>query len=342
LVSLSEIIFYHPDCDLKFSEYGVEIPIVDDRGSNVFFKLHSLDSALVYTDLETIPTIKKEDILLAHTAQYTNRLFGSYAELESEIIACYELVDQNGNYHRYNPKKAKKDFSRAFDLVLKQVGLTYLSSKAALHHGFSYFLGGGMHHAMSFAGRGFCLVNDIVITLRKLQKEKLIKCAWVIDVDAHKGDGTAEMTKNDQLIVSMSIHMKEGWPLDSGSVRDPWFIPCKVDIGIGVGEEGLYLEKLKEGLLELESKFPHPDLVIVVNGSDPYEWDALPSADKIKLTKEQLFLRDKLIYEFLKERKIPQSYVMAGGYGKKSWEIYAQFLEFVWKDSSKRSEVSPR
>lgn len=315
---------------------------MDDRASRVFLKLQSLDSALQYTDFDSIPPIKKEDILLAHTSQYTNRLFGSYAALESEIIACYELVDHEGNFHRYNPKKAKKDFSQAFDVVLKQVGLTYLSSKTALQFGFSYFLGGGMHHAMSFAGRGFCLVNDIVITLRKLQLERLIESAWVIDVDAHKGDGTAEITKNDASIASMSIHMREGWPLDSGSVRDPWFIPCNVDIGIDVGEEDQYLEKLKVGLLELEKNIPHPDLVIVVNGADPHEFDALPSSDKLKLSKDQLLLRDKMIYQFLLERKIPQSYVMAGGYGPKSWEIYAQFLEFVWQDSSKRSEISPR
>lgn len=28
--------FYHPDCDLRFSDYGIEIPIVDDRAAHVF------------------------------------------------------------------------------------------------------------------------------------------------------------------------------------------------------------------------------------------------------------------------------------------------------------------
>jgi acetoin utilization deacetylase AcuC-like enzyme len=83
-------------------------------------------------------------------------------------------------------------------------------------------------------------------------------------------------------------------------------------------------------------------VAIVVNGSDPYEHDELQSTDKLKLTREQLLARDIMVYEFLKDRKIPQSYIMAGGYGKRSWEIYTQFLKFVWESSSKRSEVSSR
>ncbi len=336
------MIFYHPDCDLRFSDYGIEIPIEDDRASRVFSELKNLDPSLSYTSLDHIPKITREDLLLVHDPNFVSHLFGSYTELEREMLKCYELVDEDGNYHRYNPKYAKKNFSDALDTVLKQTGLTYLSAKTALSSGFGYFLGGGMHHAMSFGGRGFCLVSDVVITLRKLQKENLIKRAWIIDVDAHKGDGTAEITKDDQSIATLSIHMKEGWPLDSGTSSDPWFIPSKVDVEVGVGEELNYLEKLKIGLLELEKKFPHPDIAIVVNGADPYEFDELKSSEKLKLTQEQMLLRDIMVYEFLRERKIPQSYVMAGGYGKRSWEIYTQFLKFVWQHSSKRSEVSSR
>jgi acetoin utilization deacetylase AcuC-like enzyme len=336
------MILYNPECDLKFSEYGVEIPIVDDRAFKVFEALKKEDPTLSYFPLEKIPLLLREDLELAHNKDFVDRLYGSYADLEREILNCYELVDTNGHYHRYNPKKAKKDFTRAFDIVLKQAGLTHEAARTALQTGFCYFLGGGMHHAMSFGGRGFCLINDIVIALRKLQKENKIQTAWVIDVDAHKGDGTAEITKMDKSIVSLSLHMKEGWPLDSGSVRDPWFIPCNIDVGIDVGEEGVYLSKLKSALKELEDNYPRADLAIVVDGADPFEADLLESTNKLKLSKEQLLERDRIIYEFLKARNIPQAYVMAGGYGDRAWEIYTQFLKFVRKSSSERSEVSSR
>lgn len=86
----------------------------------------------------------------------------------------------------------------------------------------------------------------------------------------------------------------------------------------------------------MEERFPNPDVVIVVNGADPYEHDELPSAAFINLSKEQMLARDKFLYQFFKERNIPQSYVMAGGYGAKAWEIYLQFLKFVGENSSLR------
>jgi hypothetical protein len=42
--------------------------------------------------------------------------------------------------------------------------------------------------------------------------------------------------------------------------------------------------------------------------------------------------RDLRVYRFLKERKIPGAFLMAGGYGEKSWEAYSQFLEWVLLD----------
>lgn len=334
------MIFYNPAIDKRLPDYGIEIPIVEDRASCVFKNLMALDSTLKYFDPEIIPLLTRADLELAHNSDFIARLYGSYAELEREMMICFELVDENGMYHRYNPKAATKDFRDAFQKIIKQAGMTYYAARDSLTTGFSYFLGGGMHHAMSFGGRGFCLINDIVIAIRKLQKENLIKTAWVIDVDAHKGDGTAEITKNDSSIGTLSIHMKEGWPLDSGTSSDPWFIPSKIDVEVAEGFEGQYMAKLKAGLLELEKKFPRPNLAIVVNGADPYEHDELASTSKIKLSAKQLLERDILVYEFLRERKIPQSYVMAGGYGTRSWEIYTQFLKFVWESSSKRPEIS--
>ena len=58
---------------------------------------------------------------------------------------------------------------------------TYLTCEMALKYKFAYHLGGGMHHAMSFKPGGFCMFNDLVISLRKLQKEKKIKQAIIID-----------------------------------------------------------------------------------------------------------------------------------------------------------------
>jgi acetoin utilization deacetylase AcuC-like enzyme len=324
-------VFYHPDCDLDFKKFGIDIPIVDDRAKLVFDELKKHDPTFHYFSPERLPVITRQDLERIHHKDYLDKLFGTDEQLSEAIKVCYEYTDLS---------LATYPLSNIRDIILRQVAMFYTASVSALGTGFSYFLGGGMHHAMSFAGRGFCLVNDIVIVLRRLQTEKLIKHAWVIDLDAHKGDGTAELTSHDSSISTFSIHMKAGWPLNQGEPRDPWFVASDMDIAIAESEERLYLEKLDQGLIDFETKYPRPDLVIVVNGADPYVEDILPSTSLLKLSKEQMLARDILVYEFFKNKNIPMSYCMAGGYGKKSWEIYYQFLHFVWQNSSERTEIS--
>ena len=202
--------------------------------------------------------------------------------------------------------------------------------KFSLQSKFSFHLGGGAHHAMTDQGRGFCLINDIVIGIRKLQNEKLIKSAWVIDVDDHKGDGTAQITQGDDSIITLSIHMKEGWPLDSSLENPRSFIESNVDIPISTSENREYLKKLKAGILDLQTNRPRPDIVVIVNGADPFEFDELESSSGIKLSKDEMLERDLFLYNHFSKRKISQTYLMAGGYGSRSWEIYHQFLDYLF------------
>ena len=242
----------------------------------------------------------------------------------------YELIKENGDYHRFDPEKKKYPFKDLFYHQLIEASGTYAAAKqSALEKRDCMFLSGGMHHSMTDRGRGFCSINDQVIAIRKLQHEKVIKNAWVIDLDVHKGDGTAECTKDDKSISTLSIHMKEGWPFDETWVPGPWDIPSSVDVPIGIEEEGQYVSKLELGLDSMKLNFPQPDIVFVAAGSDPYEKDELKSSSLIKLSKSQMLERDLLVYNFLKAIGGPQVWVMAGGYGRFSWEIYAQFLEHV-------------
>jgi acetoin utilization deacetylase AcuC-like enzyme len=133
--------------------------------------------------------------------------------------------------------------------------------------------------------------------------------------------------------------MARGWPLD-GSEYDsegnlnPSFIASDFDIPIAPGEDHLYVERLQQGLQQID-KQPLPDMAIVVSGVDPYEADELPSTDGLKLSLDQMMERDLLVYGFLKNKGIARAYLMAGGYGSKSWQAYVQFLEWVLLDSLK-------
>ncbi|NNM68346.1 MAG: histone deacetylase, partial [Spirochaetales bacterium] len=107
-----------------------------------------------------------------------------------------------------------------------------------------------------------------------------------------------------------------------------------VDIAQYDHEDGLYLQRLAEGLAQLEKiAFQKngrlPDLVLVVDGSDPYEGDELPSTSTLRLTLQQMLERDLLLYNFFQDRSIPSAWVNAGGYGEKVWQVYVQFLEKI-------------
>jgi acetoin utilization deacetylase AcuC-like enzyme len=327
-------IIYHPDIDLRFTDFGVLIPIENDRSSRVFNELKKDFPNLCYTEIVDIEKITKDDLLLAHSKEYVDELYSNARTLEYHFLKTYELVDDEGKYHRYDPSTKTHDFAYGLKIILAQISFTHFAALSSLRGGDTFFLGGGMHHAMNGTGRGFCLLNDVAISISKLLNEKKISTAWVIDVDAHKGDGTAEIFSKNSDVTTFSIHMKEGWPLNTGTVRDPWFIPSNIDVGVEYSENHLYLDKLTSGLNCLKEKFKIPDIVYVVLGADPYEFDELASASLLNLSKETMLKRDLLVYNFLKELKIPTTYVMAGGYGKKSWEIYYQFLKFVGQCSS--------
>jgi acetoin utilization deacetylase AcuC-like enzyme len=321
----------------SLKEFGILIPISDSKSRKAIEYLVN-QAGLKKSREKWLVTginekITKEDLLRSHSEEYINNLYSD--KLKNEIIRTYELVDKYGNYHRYDPDLATLPFSFLRENVLNKVAGTVQCLRTALKCGFCFYFGGGMHHAKFGYGEGFCLVNDIVIALRKLQYEGLIRTAWLIDVDAHKGDGTAYLLKDDTTIVNLSIHMAKGWPLDGDEYIDgklnPSFVPSKIEIPVEKGADSFYNEKLKKGLEELRS-YPVPEVALVVLGSDPFEEDELSSSQGLKLTLAQMKERDLLIYNFLKELGIPQAHLMAGGYGENSWKVYAQFLEYVLND----------
>jgi len=338
------MILYNPQCTMPLIDFGILIPIQYDKQERVFQALKEGPLAAFpesrWHRLPSCTGIGREDLLRVHTLSYVDRLFSP--AVEKEAIRTFELVDSNGTYHRYDPSQAKRPLS---DLLLRALAIvqgTYETCITALQEGFAYFLGGGMHHAVPDHGSGFCMVNDLVIALRKVQAQGKIRRAWIIDVDAHKGDGTAVITYGDPTIRTLSIHMAHGWPLDTPEYDaegryNPSYTPSDIDIGIEPGEEGLYVRKLEEGLHHLEH-FGSPDLALVVDGSDPYEKDELESTRLLALSEEALLERDLLIYRFLEKRNIPSAWVMAGGYGKHSWKIYVNFLGKVLPTRLKGSD----
>jgi acetoin utilization deacetylase AcuC-like enzyme len=368
---------------MRFQDYGIMLPISSSRAERVLDHLeghfeggtrgHSMPypgpvfntaSALFYLSGKNTG-ITRKDLETVHSQEFIAALFGDndpvpaaegggLSGLAKALLAAYELIDSDGKPHRYEPDRAVKPLSSLFQTVLAQVGGTYLACRLALDPGpgFCYYLGGGMHHARYDSGSGFCLLNDIAVAVRKLQTEGRAGLVWIIDLDVHKGDGTAELIHFARwrgelappsaaampgtmppCVLTLSVHMARGWPLDAESLaaaspgRAP-LVPSDVDIGIETGEEEEYLRLLKEGIVRLEqlSGGNSPDIVLVVDGADVYEHDGLPSSGLLKLSLEQCLARDNFVYRYLIDRNIRSAWIQAGGYGDRAWEPCAYFL----------------
>jgi acetoin utilization deacetylase AcuC-like enzyme len=135
--------------------------------------------------------------------------------------------------------------------------------------------------------------------------------------------------------------MAQGWPMneppfDEAGRFKRYFLPSTIDIGVHEHQQDCYLDMLDLGLKQLALQSPaKPDLAIVVQGSDPYEHDVLPSATLLKLSEKIMLERDRLVYKFLCDQKIPQAYVMAGGYGPHNHKVHANFIKDVLKTRTK-------
>jgi len=327
---------FHPGIKFSLHDYGIHVPMLNQRVEQITTWVEGniakkyLDSKLWFG--QDFSPIRKSLLLSAHTEKYIEHSFNNP---EDAIQKTFELIDENGNLNRYDPDIAKYPLTHLHLSIQKHMQGSLESCHQAIETGFSFYLGGGLHHAMSFGGRGFCHYNDIALNAFSLI-EIGYKNIWIIDIDAHKGDGTAEIFYENKNVHTFSIHQKSFWPLDSERLDiegnlNPWFIPSDLDVPVGIEDNRNYNQLLRSGLEDFKTKFPNPDFIMVVSGSDPYELDALESAGEINLTLEEMGERDRFVYEFCLDQKVPIQYMISGGYGEHAHKVYIQFLSYLKK-----------
>jgi acetoin utilization deacetylase AcuC-like enzyme len=99
----------------------------------------------------------------------------------------------------------------------RSVGAALAAAREALAgggapHAVSANLAGGTHHAFSDRGEGYCVLNDVAVAARALQRDGAIDRATVVDCDVHQGNGTAAIFRNDPSVFTFSIHGAKNFP----------------------------------------------------------------------------------------------------------------------------------
>ena len=226
-----------------------------------------------------------EDLMLVHQRGWVQRL-------KNGTLDYLELIKLEIPYSQ----KMVQGFWLA-------AGGTILAARRALQDGVGFNIGGGFHHAFPGHGEGFCAINDVAVAISKLQQEKCIERAMVVDVDVHDGNGTAGVFAGDPTVFTLSIHQFHNYP----AIKPPSTID--IDLEDGAGDEE-YLEKLGAACRQGMSEF-RPQLVAYVAGADPYREDQLGG---LSLTIDGLKRRDRLVFDLAREHGVPVVVTLAGGY----------------------------
>jgi acetoin utilization deacetylase AcuC-like enzyme len=190
----------------------------------------------------------------------------------------------------------------------RSAGATIAACRAALAEGVAANMAGGTHHASADRGGGFCVFNDAAVAARLMQAEhgrrgRVPLQVAVIDLDVHQGNGTARIFQADPSVFTLSIHGQKNFPFRKEASD------LDVELPDGCGDAD-YLAALEHALDELDRRFS-PGLVIYLAGADPFERDRL---GRLKLSFDGLEARDRRVFDFAWQRRIPLAFAMAGGY----------------------------
>jgi acetoin utilization deacetylase AcuC-like enzyme len=197
----------------------------------------------------------------------------------------------------------------------------------------AFNIGGGFHHAFPDHGEGFCMIHDVAVAIRRMQRDEKITRAMTVDCDVHQGNGTAVIfagmrSSSEPLpstsasilgsgptrqrsafagdVFTISLHQENNYPM--------WKPPSSIDVDLpdGLGDDdylGWLDNALSSGLRQFE-----PELICYVAGADPYREDQLGG---LSLSIEGLKRRDQLVFSVARARQIPVMVTFAGGYAQK-------------------------
>jgi acetoin utilization deacetylase AcuC-like enzyme len=227
----------------------------------------------------------------------------------------------------------------------RSAGATVAAARLALglgagarREGIAANLAGGTHHAYAHKGGGFCVFNDAAVAARLMQAEwsrivdphacgesrgaaprggsralgrpgvarrRPLNVA-IIDLDVHQGNGTASIFASDPSVFTLSLHGQKNFPFRKEA--------SDLDVELPDGcADAAYLQALEHALDELERRF-EPGLLLFLAGADPFEGDRL---GRLSLSYDGLEARDRRVFDWAWQRRIPLAFSMAGGYGLK-------------------------
>ena len=216
--------------------------------------------------------IADADLLRVHTPAYVGSIrSGEFNDLTARKLGM-------------PPSRALSDRSHA------AVAGTLAAARSAMADGIACNLAGGTHHAFADSGQGFCVFNDVAVAIRTLRHEEPYLHSFVLDLDAHQGNGTNDLFKSDSLTFTYSVHVGRNYP----SAK----VPGDLDVPLSrwaTADE--YFSRLEETLPAAVERF-EPDLAFYVAGVDVHRDDRF---GQMRLSTGDLRRRDEYAIDLCRD-----------------------------------------
>jgi len=169
------------------------------------------------------------------------------------------------------------------------------------------------HHAEADRSMGFCLFNNVAVGARHAQRIGYKK-VFIIDFDAHHGNGTQHIFEEDDTVFYFSTHQYPYYPdtgkdMERGRGKGEGYT-YNVPILAGSGNKD-YLTVYQDILPGVVQRFG-PDIILVSAGYDIHKYDLHAN---IRVTHEGIH---GIVRSILTSADVPMVFVLEGGYDLKS------------------------
>lgn len=199
--------------------------------------------------------------------------------VELERVHSKEYVQEVTTQHRCNEwSGTREDLAHLAQLFVggTLIGLDLLlkgEADIAIH------FPGAKHHAQYNYSSGFCVFADFALAADVATKDYGKRVA-ILDFDAHHGDGTENLTKENKGVLTFSIHEYGIFP-GTGYESFPEQLVHNYPLGSVIEGHDRYKndEALMRGVTSFveEAKAFSPDVIFVACGADGHEEDPLTS-----------------------------------------------------------------
>src|SRR5579872_3270392 len=201
---MSLFLAYSPEYDLHLPGLSWLHPFDGRKYSHAWELLRQrfgagLDAAHLIPQEEA----SRDDLLLAHTREYLDSLHRSRAIANALEIAAARVFPSS-----------ILDRSILRPMRLATQG-SILAVERALQGHAVFNLGGGYHHAFADHGEGFCIYADAAVALMRARKNGLLHQdddVLVLDLDAHRGNGTEDIFKDDPHVNFLDLYNFQIYP----------------------------------------------------------------------------------------------------------------------------------